>query len=110
MISKNLIALSIIAQQQAKPGIFEAFLLPIIIIFAIFYFILILPQQRRAKAHRKYLDSLQKGEKVITSGGILGTVAGITENIVTLEVEGGVKLKVLKDQIMGPYKEKGKQK
>jgi len=76
-------------------------LLPLIILFAIFYFILIRPQQKRAKQHKEMLASLRKGDEVITSGGIHGKITGITDNVVTLEVADNVRIKVSKEQIAG---------
>lgn len=79
---------------------FMAFL-PLIIIFAIFYFLLILPQQRKVKKHREFLNNLEKGKLVVTSGGLHGKITGITESIVTLEIASNVKVKVSRDQISG---------
>ncbi|MCD6199388.1 MAG: preprotein translocase subunit YajC [Deltaproteobacteria bacterium] len=75
--------------------------LPLIIIFAIFYFLLIRPQQKRAKDHRNFLDSLSRGEEVITTGGLIGKITGLTDNVVTLEVADKVKVKVVRAQIAG---------
>ncbi len=75
--------------------------LPLIIIFAIFYFLLIRPQQKKQKEHRKFLESLKKGDEVITSGGIIGRITGLTENIVTLEVAPKVNIRVARSQIAG---------
>jgi preprotein translocase subunit YajC len=75
--------------------------LPLIIIFAIFYFLLIRPQQKKQKEHRKFLESLKKGDEVITSGGIIGRISGLSENIVTLEVAPKVNIRVARSQIAG---------
>ena len=83
-----------------EQGGFVAFL-PLIIIFAIFYFLLILPQQRKVKKHKDFLKSLEKGKLVVTSGGLHGKITGLTENIVTLEIAPNVKVKVSRDQILG---------
>jgi len=85
---------------DGQQGGFMAFL-PLIIIFAIFYFLLILPQQRKVKKQREFLKSLEKGKPVVTSGGLHGKITGLTENIVTLEIASGVKVKVSRDQILG---------
>ena len=81
-------------------GGFAAFL-PLIIIFAIFYFLLILPQQRKMKKHREFLDGLEKGKTVVTSGGIHGKITGLTESVVTMEIANDVKIKISRDQIAG---------
>ncbi len=74
---------------------------PLIIIFAIFYFLLIRPQQQRAKKHREFLDSLQRGDEVMTAGGIIGKIKGLTDDVVTLEVADNVRVKVGRAQIAG---------
>ncbi|ACM21793.1 preprotein translocase, YajC subunit [Geotalea daltonii FRC-32] len=71
-------------------------LVPLIFMFAIFYFLLIRPQQKKAKEHRTLLDSLKKGDQVITAGGMHGKVTAIDENVVTLEVATGVNVKINK--------------
>ena len=68
--------------------------LPIIILFAIFYFLLIRPQQKRAKEHRQMIDNLKKGARIITSGGIHGTIASLDETTITLEIAEKVKIKI----------------
>ena len=73
--------------------------LPIILIFIIFYFLLIRPQQKRAKEHRKLLENLKVGEYVLTSGGIYGKITGIRENIITLEISDKVRVKVSRGNI-----------
>lgn len=75
--------------------------LPLIIIFAIFYFLLIRPQQKKQKEHRKFLESLKKGDEVITSGGIMGRISGLTENVCTLEIAPKVNIRVARSQIAG---------
>lgn len=75
--------------------------LPLIIIFAIFYFLLIRPQQKRAKDHRNFLDSVSRGDEVITTGGLIGKITGLTDDVVTLEVADKVKVKVVRAQIAG---------
>ncbi len=76
-------------------------LLPLLLMFLVFYILLIRPQQKRTKQHREFLDGLQKGDEVITSGGIYGRVTGITENVVTLEVADKVRIKVQRANISG---------
>ena len=85
---------------SGQQGGFMAFL-PLIVIFAIFYFLLILPQQRKVKKHRDFLSNLEKGKLAVTSGGLHGKITGLTESIATLEIASGVKVKVSRDQISG---------
>ena len=66
------------AGAQGGPQSMFASFLPLIIIFAIFYFLLIRPQQKRAKQHREMIEALKKGDKVITSGGIYGVVDAVS--------------------------------
>ncbi len=75
-------------------------LIPLIIIFAIFYFLIMRPQQKKTKSHQKFLAELKKGEMVVTNAGIIGTVKNISDKFVTLEVDNGVCLKMLKNQIL----------
>lgn len=94
----------IIAQQvsfaQADPGGgMMSTLIMFAAIFAIFYFMIIRPQQKRQKERDKMLGAIQKGDKVITSGGLHGTVAGIEDNIVLLQVADNVKMKFDKSAI-----------
>jgi preprotein translocase subunit YajC len=76
--------------------------IPLILIFAVFYFLLIRPQQKKAKEHQYYLGNLKKGEKVITGGGIHGRITGLTDTIVTLEIADDVRIKISRGSIMGP--------
>jgi preprotein translocase subunit YajC len=75
--------------------------LPLILMFVVFYFLLIWPQQKKAKAHRQVLASLQKGDNVVTSAGIYGTITGLTETVVTLEIAEKVRIKVSRSAIAG---------
>ncbi len=74
---------------------------PLILIFVVFYFLLIRPQQKKAKQHQAYLNDLKKGEKVITGGGIHGRITGLTDSTVTLEIAENVRIKVTRSSIMG---------
>lgn len=64
----------------------------LVLMFAIFYFLLIRPQQKKQKAHKAMLDSLSKGEKVWTNGGILGTIVDIDGDNLTIEIASGVNV------------------
>mgnify|MGYP005610266051 FL=1 len=79
-------------------GGFGMLLFPIILI-AVMYFLMIRPQMRRAKEHKGMLDKLAKGDEVITSGGIAGTVTDIGDNFVTVEVADNVRLRVQKGAV-----------
>ena len=76
-------------------------LVPLILMFAIFYFLLIRPQQRKQKQHRQLLTSLKKGDRVITTGGLYGRITGLTDTVVTLEISEKVRVKVGRGNISG---------
>jgi len=82
-----------------------AALLPLILLFAIFYFILIRPQQKRAKEHRKLLENLKRGDKVLTAGGLYGTIVNIDGNVITLELADKVRVRVNRNYIAGLARE-----
>lgn len=91
--------------QQAAPAAAAAspstmgMLLPFALMFGVFYFLMIRPQQKKMKEHESLVTSLQKGEEVITQSGIFGKIHGIADKFITLEVDNNVKIKVLKNQI-----------
>jgi len=76
-------------------------LFPLIMIFGIFYFILIRPQQKKTKQHQEFLDRLKRGDTVVTSGGIHGKITGLTGKVITLEIANNVRIKVSRNQIAG---------
>lgn len=74
--------------------------LPLILIFVVFYFLLICPQQRKAKDHRTMLDALRRGDRVVTGGGIIGTVARVDNpEEVIVDIADGVRVRVLRSTI-----------
>ncbi|MGH9819705.1 MAG: preprotein translocase subunit YajC [Pyrinomonadaceae bacterium] len=85
--------------------------LPLVLVFVIFYFLLIRPQQKKAKEHRDMIGRLKKNDEVMTSGGIYGKVVALTDEVVTLEVAPNVRLRVHRPQISAvPTAEKGSSK
>jgi len=72
---------------------------PLILVFVIFYFLLIRPQQKKAKEHREMLSKLKKNDEVVTSGGIYGKVVALTDTVATLEVAPNVRIRVNRPQI-----------
>ncbi|MCM8767776.1 MAG: preprotein translocase subunit YajC [Candidatus Omnitrophica bacterium] len=89
----------IIAQTTPPQPSPIAALFPLILIFLIFYFMLILPQQKKAKLHKKMLDELKEGDKVITVGGLIGEVEKIKNDIVTLKFKEETRIDVVKNAI-----------
>lgn len=81
---------------------------PIIIIFAIFYFLIIRPQQKREKERRDMLSSLKEGDDVITVGGIYGKILNIKDDIITLDVGDKIKIKVTRTAIGNVLKKREK--
>jgi preprotein translocase subunit YajC len=75
-------------------------LLPLVLIFVVFYFLLILPQQRKQKQHRKMLSELQKGDRVVTSSGIRGTIANMKDDTISLLIADGVKIELEKGHVV----------
>jgi preprotein translocase subunit YajC len=73
--------------------------LPLIIIFVLFYFLLIRPQNKKQKEHRQMVDALGSGDEVVTGGGVLGRVTDVGEQFVTVEVANNVSVKVQKHTI-----------
>lgn len=92
-----------IAFAQSAPGLGGAGgmlgFLPLVLVFIIFYFLLIRPQQKKAKEHQEMLSRLKKNDEVMTSGGIYGKVVALAETVVTVEVAPNVRLRVQRPHI-----------
>jgi preprotein translocase subunit YajC len=73
--------------------------LPFVLIFVLFYFLLLRPQQQRQKSQKQMLSALKKGDHVVTTGGMIGTVVALTKDVATLQVAEKVRIKVLRDSI-----------
>ena len=86
------------AQAGGQAGGLAGFL-PIIILFAIFYFLLIRPQQKKAKEHREMIGNLKKGNRIITTGGIYGTILSIDDTTIGLEIAEKVKIKISRGNV-----------
>jgi len=86
--------------EGGQGGAFGAFV-PLLLMFAIFYFLLIRPQQKKAKEHRSMVASLKKGDRVVSSGGLHGVVTGLTDDVVTIEIAPKVRVKVSRGSIAG---------
>ena len=72
----------------------------LVVIFALFYFVMIRPQRKRQKDQQQMVASLQKGDRVITAGGIFGTIDSVREDSVIIKVESGTMLRVAKGSVM----------
>lgn len=85
-------------QAAQQPDAFVT-LLPFIILFIIFYFLLIRPQSKRAKEHRNMVANLSQDDEVVTNGGMLGRITALDENFITLEVANGVQIQVQRQAV-----------
>ena len=74
-------------------------MLPIILMFGLLYFLMIRPQMKRAKEHRKMVETLSKNDEVVTSGGLLGKIVDVEESFITVEIAEGVRVKVQKTAV-----------
>lgn len=94
----------LLAQAQPSPW---AALFPLLVVVAIFYFLLILPAQRQRKRQAQLLAALKTGDKVVTTGGIYGTIVGLRDDVVQLRIADQVKIEVARSAIAGhqPTKE-----
>jgi len=103
------------AGQQGNP--ITAFL-PLIIMFAIFYFLLIRPQQKKQKEHKETLANLKRGDRIITGGGLYGRIIDVKEDVLTIDLGNDVQVQINRSFVSGlaeakvpePKKEKGKKK
>lgn len=81
-------------------GGFAGFI-PLILMFVIFYFLLIRPQQKRTKEHRAMVSNLKKGDRIITSGGLHGRITGLDETTLTVEIADKVRVKIARGNVSG---------
>jgi preprotein translocase subunit YajC len=100
--------MAIILQTSAAPGGITLFL-PLILIMVVFYFLMIMPAQRRQKKIAAMLSNLKNGDKVITNGGIYGTIAGLEDDAVQLRVAEQLKIKIARNAIAGLQAEDNKE-
>ncbi len=86
------------AAAPQQPG-FLGMIVPFALMFAVLYFLMIRPQQKRMKEQQTMLAALKDGDQVLTAAGMLGTIRGQTEKVVDLEIADGVRVKILKSQV-----------
>lgn len=84
---------------EAGTGEFLISLLPLVLIFVVFYFLLIRPQQKRMKEHKEMLVALRRGDRVVTGGGIIGQVVKVADDEATVEIGEGMRVKVIRSTI-----------
>ena len=88
-----------LAQAQTQSPLVS--LVPIFLVFGIFYFLLLAPMRKRQKALQKVVEGLKRGDKVVTTGGLIGEIAAVEDRIVHLKLGENVKVRVLKSAIAG---------
>lgn len=94
----------LLAMMPANPdggGSPLAMFVPLLGMLVIFYFLLIRPQQKRAKETQKMLEALRKGDRVVTASGLYGTILGVKENMVVVKIAENVKVEMLKSAVTG---------
>lgn len=84
----------------AAPSPFSM-LLPLVGMLAIFYFLLIRPQQKRQKEMQKMISALKKGDRVVTASGLFGSIAGLRDDVVVVEIADGVKVEMMRNAVTG---------
>ena len=96
------------AEGQQEAGAVGTFvnLIPLLLMFAVFYFILIRPANKQRREHQNLLNALKKDDQIITTGGIHGKIVAIEEKIATVEIADKVKIKILRDRIAGHVENK----
>jgi preprotein translocase subunit YajC len=84
-------------------GLLNGMAIPLLLMFGIFYFLIIRPQSKKAKELQKMLSELKKGDDVVTQGGLIGKVSGLKDNELTLQLQEGVRVRVLRSAVTGLY-------
>lgn len=92
------------AQDGQSPTSGLVSMAPIILLFVVFYFLLIRPQQKKAKEHKQMISELAKGDYVVTSGGIHGRITAVTDDTLTVEIADNVRVKVTKEAVTAKKK------
>ena len=85
------------------PGAILNMVVPMVLIFGIFFFLLIRPQQQDRKRRDEMLANLKKGDRVVTSGGLIGTIVGLNEQTVSLRIADTVRVECLRSAVTGPH-------
>jgi len=94
----ELILLAINQEGQAPGGTLGA-LMPLVLMFVIFYFLLIRPQRKRMKEHEALIARLKKGDRVVTNGGLIGNIHALTDSELTIDLDGKTKVRVVRSQV-----------
>ncbi len=88
-------------QNGAEGGNWMQMLMPMVLIFGIFYFLLIRPQQKQQKKHKDMLSNLKKGDDVVTRGGLYGKVHSVADQVITVELSKDFRVKIAREAVAG---------
>jgi preprotein translocase subunit YajC len=80
-------------------------LIMMVLMFVVFYFLLIRPQVKRQKAHQAMLQALKKGDMIITRGGLIGRISGVSDRVLTIELQEKVRVRILRSHLEGKFEE-----
>ena len=94
------------AQQSPGASGLSSMLIPMILVFGVMYFLVMRPQMKKQKETQKMLSELKKGDDVVTTGGIIGRISGMKEDEVTLQIQEGVRVRILRSAIVGRHTQK----
>ena len=109
-IVPSFVAASVSQANSSSPGgSLMSFLVPMLLMFVVMYVILIRPQKRRHKEHQKMLDKVKSGDRVISNGGIYGTIAAVKERSLILEIADNVKIEIDRNSISAVIQDSSKQ-
>ncbi len=92
-------------EQTAGQGSFLAYILPLIVLFAIFYFLVIRPQQKQMKEHQEMVNSLTKGDKIVTNGGLIVEIVKVEPNFFKVKLNDNTEAKLDRDSVLKKYDE-----
>lgn len=87
------------AQPSPRGGSFISVLIPFILVFVIFYLLIIMPSRKKQKRHQQMVEELKSGDKIVTSGGLYGTVMGVQKDRIELKIAANVKVDITKNAV-----------
>ena len=96
---------SCVPQEEGEGGFGWEIIIFLVLIFGVFYFLMIRPQRKRQKEHEQIVQELQRGDKVVTAGGIYGVIESLSEASVVLKIESGATIRIARDSVIGRREE-----
>jgi len=96
---------SCVPQGEGEGGFGWEIIIFLVLIFGVFYFLMIRPQRKRQKEHEQIVQELQRGDKVVTAGGIYGVIESLSEDSVVLKIESGATIRIARDSVIGRREE-----